>query len=225
MLDLGLLSCDNQNTSSTWRKNERQKNMKVIILIAVLVLAVGIGGMMKKDTTSPIVQKQLTSKEFDQIEVDVANANIKIRKSDRYRVTYNGREKLIPSTKIENQILKVESNTSSVNINVNIFDLFKKNAVVPAITIEVPKKKLDKVTIDSSNGNVTVKDLALKQGKIDTSNGSVVVRNSVAQGYNLDTSNGRITVNGQDEGDTYNQNDVGDNVLEIDTSNGNITVN
>lgn len=65
------------------------------------------------------MQKQLTSKEFDQIEVDFANANIKIRKSDRYRVTYNGREKLIPSTKIENQILKVESNTSSVNINVN----------------------------------------------------------------------------------------------------------
>lgn len=121
--------------------------------------------------------------------------------------------------------MKVESNTSSVNINVNIFDLFKKNAVVPAITIEVPKKKLDKVTIDSSNGNVTVKDLALKQGKIDTSNGSVVVRNSVVQGYDLDTSNGRITVNGQDEGDTYSQNDVGDNVLEIDTSNGNITVN
>ena len=202
-----------------------KRNMKVIILIAVLVLAVGIGVMMKKDTTSPIVQKQLTSKEFDQIEVDVANANIKIRKSDRYRVTYNGREKLIPSTKIENQILKVESNTSSVNINVNIFDLFKKNAVVPAITIEVPKKKLDKVIIDSSNGNVTVKDLALKQGKIDTSNGSVVVRNSVAQGYDLDTSNGRITVNGQDEGDTYSQNDVGDNVLEIDTSNGNIAVN
>ncbi|KAA8790283.1 DUF4097 family beta strand repeat-containing protein [Lactobacillus crispatus] len=202
-----------------------KRNMKVIILIAVLVLAVGIGVMIKKDTTSPIVQKQLTSKEFDQIEVDVANANIKIRKSDRYRVTYNGREKLIPSTKIENQILKVESNTSSVNINVNIFDLFKKNAVVPAITIEVPKKELDKVTIDSSNGNVTVKDLALKRGQIDTSNGSVVVRNSVAQGYDLDTSNGRITVNGQDEGDTYSQNDVGDNVLEIDTSNGNITVN
>ena len=89
-----------------------KRNMKVIILIAVLVLAVGIGVMIKKDTTSPIVQKQLTSKEFDQIEVDVANANIKIRKSDRYRVTYNGREKLIPSTKIENQILKVESNTS-----------------------------------------------------------------------------------------------------------------
>ena len=224
MLDLGLLSCDNQNTSSTWRKKGKRV-LKVSILVVILALVIGASLMFRKGNAGPIVQKELTSKEFDQIEVDVANANIKIRKSDRYRVTYNGREKLIPSTKIENQILKVESNTSSVNINVNIFDLFKKNAVVPAITIEVPKKKLDKVTIDSSNGNVTVKDLALKQGKIDTSNGSVVVRNSVAQGYDLDTSNGRITVNGQDEGDTYSQNDVGDNVLEIDTSNGNITVN
>ena len=199
--------------------------LKVSILVVILALVIGASLMFRKGNAGPIVQKELTHQQFNQIDVNVANANIKIRKSDRYRVTYNGREKLIPSTKIENQILKVESNTSSVNINVNIFDLFKKNAVVPAITIEVPKKELDKVTIDSSNGNVTVKDLALKQGKIDTSNGSVVVRNSVAQGYDLDTSNGRITVNGQDEGDTYSQNDVGDNVLEIDTSNGNITVN
>lgn len=132
---------------------------------------------------------------------------------------------MVPAVKVENSVLKVERNNGSVNINANIFDLFKKNSIVPTITIEIPKKKLDKVTIDSSNGNVTVKDLALKRGQIDTSNGSVVVRNSVAQGYDLDTSNGRITVNGQDEGDTYSQNDVGDNVLEIDTSNGNITVN
>lgn len=199
--------------------------LKVSILVVILALVIGASLMFRKGNAGPIVQKELTHQQFNQIDVDVANANIKIRKSDRYRVTYNGREKLIPSTKIENQILKIESNTSSVNINVNIFDLFKKNAVVPAITIEVPKKELDKVTIDSSNGNVTVKDLALKRGQIDTSNGSVVVRNSVAQGYDLDTSNGRITVNGQDEGDTYSQNDVGDNVLEIDTSNGNITVN
>ena len=47
----------------------------------------------------------------------------------------------------------------------------------------------------------------------------------MTQGYDLETSNGRITVNGQDEGDTYSKNDVGNNVLEIDTSNGNITVN
>ena len=199
--------------------------LKVSILVVILALVIGASLMFRKGNAGPIVQKELTHQQFNQIDVNVANANIKIRKSDRYRVTYNGREKLIPSTKIENQILKVESNTSSVNINVNIFDLFKKNAVVPAITIEVPKKKLDKVTIDSSNGNVTVRDVSLKRGQIDTSNGSVVVRNSVAQGYDLDTSNGRITVNGQDEGDTYSQNDVGDNVLEIDTSNGNITVN
>ena len=224
MLDLGLLSCDNQNTSSTWRKKGKRV-LKVSILVVILALVIGASLMFRKGNAGPIVQKELTHQQFNQIDVNVANANIKIQKGDSYRVTYNGREKLIPSTKIENQILKVESNTSSVNINVNIFDLFKKNAVVPAITIEVPKKELDKVTIDSSNGNVTVKDLALKQGKIDTSNGSVVVRNSVAQGYDLDTSNGRITVNGQDEGDTYSQNDVGDNVLEIDTSNGNITVN
>ena len=199
--------------------------LKVSILVVILALVIGASLMFRKGNAGPIVQKELTHQQFNQIDVNVANANIKIRKSDRYRVTYNGREKLIPSTKIENQILKVESNTSSVNINVNIFDLFKKNAVVPAITIEVPKKELDKVTIDSSNGNVTVRDVSLKRGQIDTSNGSVVVRNSVAQGYDLDTSNGRITVNGQDEGDTYSQNDVGDNVLEIDTSNGNITVN
>ena len=205
MLDLGLLSCDNQNTSSTWRKK-------------ILALVIGASLMFRKGNAGPIVQKELTHQQFNQIDVNVANANIKIQKGDSYRVIYNGREKMVPAVKVENSVLKVERNNGSVNINANIFDLFKKNSIVPTITIEIPKKKLDKVTIDSSNGNVTVKDLALKRGQIDTSNGSVVVRNSVAQGYDLDTS-------GQDEGDTYSQNDVGDNVLEIDTSNGNITVN
>lgn len=125
MLDLGLLSCDNQNTSSTWRKKGKRV-LKVSILVVILALVIGASLMFRKGNAGPIVQKELTHQQFNQI---------------------------------------------------------------------------------------------------DTSNGSVVVRNSVAQGYDLDTSNGRITVNGQDEGDTYSQNDVGDNVLEIDTSNGNITVN
>ena len=202
-----------------------KKFMKVIILIAILVLAVGAGLMMKKGNAGPIVQKQLTSKAFKQIEVDVANANIKIQNGDRYRVTYNGRAKLISTTKVENQVLQVESSPGSVNINVNIFDVFKPHSLVPTITIEVPRKDLNKIVIDSSNGNVTVSDLVFKQGEIDTSNGSVVVRKSVAQGYDFSTSNGQITVNGQDKGDSYSKNDVGDDVLEIDTSNGNITVN
>lgn len=199
--------------------------LKVSILVVILALVIGASLMFRKGNAGPIVQKELTHQQFNQIDVNVANANIKIQKGDSYRVIYNGREKMVPAVKVENSVLKVERNNGSVNINANIFDLFKKNSIVPTITIEIPKKKLDKVTIDSSNGNVTVKDLALKRGQIDTSNGSVVVRNSVAQGYDLDTSNGRITVNGQDEGDTYSQNDIGDNVLEIDTSNGNITVN
>jgi len=194
--------------------------LKVSILVVILALVIGASLMFRKGNAGPIVQKELTHQQFNQIDVNVANANIKIQKGDSYRVIYNGREKMVPAVKVENSVLKVERNNGSVNINANIFDLF-----VPTITIEIPKKKLDKVTIDSSNGNVTVRDVSLKRGQIDTSNGSVVVRNSVAQGYDLDTSNGRITVNGQDEGDTYSQNDVGDNVLEIDTSNGNITVN
>ncbi|MCI1336394.1 MAG: DUF4097 domain-containing protein [Lactobacillus crispatus] len=181
--------------------------------------------MFRKGNADPIVKKELTHQQFNQIDVNVANANIEIKEGNDYRVIYNGREKMVPAVKVENSVLKVERNNGSVNINANIFDLFKKNSIVPTITIEVPKKKLNKVTIDSSNGNVTVSDVSLKRGQIDTSNGSVVVRNSMTQGYDLETSNGRITVNGQDEGDTYSKNDGGNNVLEIDTSNGNITVN
>lgn len=199
--------------------------LKVSILVIILALVIGVSLMFRKGNAGPIVQKELTHQQFNQIDVDVANANIEIKEGNDCRVIYNGREKMVPAVKVENSVLKVERNNGSVNINANIFDLFKKNSIVPTITIEVPKKKLNKVTIDSSNGNVTVRDVSLKRGQIDTSNGSVVVRNSMTQGYDFETFNGRITVNGQDEGDTYSKNDVGNNVLEIDTSNGNITVN
>lgn len=52
--------------------------LKVSILVVILALVIGASLMFRKGNAGPIVQKELTSKEFDQIEVDVANANIRV---------------------------------------------------------------------------------------------------------------------------------------------------
>lgn len=64
MLDLGLLSCDNQNTSSTWRKKGKRV-LKVSILVVILALVIGASLMFRKGNAGPIVQKELTYQQFN----------------------------------------------------------------------------------------------------------------------------------------------------------------
>ncbi len=96
---------------------------------------------------------------------------------------------------------------------------------MPLITIIVPTNNIKDVSIDSSNGNVTAKDVIVKQGEIDTSNGSVNISHSDAEGYDLSTSNGVVTFKGKKKGEEYSKKSNTNSVVEIDTSNGNINVN
>ena len=108
----------------------------------------------------------------------------------------------------------------------NIWDLFNRRKRVPLITIIVPTSNIIKdISIDSSNGNVTTKNVVIRQAEIDTSNGSVNISHSDAEGYDLSTSNGVVTFKGKKKGEEYSRNSNANNVLEIDTSNGNINVN
>ena len=96
---------------------------------------------------------------------------------------------------------------------------------MPLITIIVPTSNIGDISINSSNGNVTAKNVVIRQGEIDTSNGSVNISHSDAEGYDLSTSNGVVTFEGKKKGEEYSRNSNANNVLEIDTSNGNINMN
>ena len=197
------------------------------IIIFSLIFLVGIWLLLtlsSKHGESATVQN-LSVPKFSKIDVDTSNADIEIKKGDSYRVIYNGKGSAIPNIKVERDTLRITSPHQSFIMG-NIWDLFNRRKRVPLITIIVPTSNIIKdISIDSSNGNVTTKNVVIRQAEIDTSNGSVNISHSDAEGYDLSTSNGVVTFKGKKKGEEYSRNSNANNVLEIDTSNGNINVN
>lgn len=196
------------------------------IIIFSLIFLVGIWLLLtlsSKQGESATV-KNLSVPKFSKIDVDTSNADIEIKKGDSYKVIYNGKENTIPDMKVKRDTLRITSPKLSISVG-NIWDLFNRRKRVPLIAIIVPDSSIKDISIDSSNGNVTAKNVVIRQGEIDTSNGSVNISHSDAEGYDLSTSNGTVTFEGKKKGEEYSRNSNANNVLEIDTSNGNINVN
>lgn len=213
----------------------------LILIIVVLIAAGGVYFMHNSNNENPI-NKNFSVESFDQIKVNNSVDNIRLVTGDHYSVSYTGQEKLEPSVKVKNGILTIDSPEKSITINGSIFNAKK---LKQELTIEMPKKELKYLSIDTSNGNISTDHLEVQKGKIDTSNGSINIKNLVmkknfeidtsngtvkvgktnAAGYDLSTSNGHITVEGENKSDEFEMNTGAKNVLSIDTSNGNISVN
>ena len=213
---------------------------KFVALILGCITICGLYGCSKN--SSQIINKTFSLPAYNRIEIDSANDDIKIISGKHYRVRYVGQNKLKPTIKVKNGVLVIDSPKKSTIINGNIFG--SKN-IKQTLTIEMPKKELkylavdtsngdisvdylevQKGTSDTSNGNVNLKNLITKKDfEIDTSNGTVKVGKSNVEGYALSTSNGSIVVKGENKSDEFEKNTSAKNVLSIDTSNGNIYVN
>lgn len=196
----------------------------MLISIMIICLAVLIIHDLNKSNSQSIVQNVLTRQKFDQISIDTNNLNIRIKKGDHYRVLFEGNQKLIPEVEVKEKRLIIKDKSGSIIINGNLFDLLKKHALVPQMTIELPDKEIKKVNIDSSNGNIKVQNVAVNQGKIALSNGNVAVDHSLAEGYELDTANGNVVINGSNVGNYYKKNDHSRKILNVDNSNGDIVI-
>ena len=73
--------------------------------------------------------------------------------SDQYSVNYTGQEELEPSVKVKNGILTIDSLERSITINGSIFNAKK---LKQELIIEMPKQELKYLSIDTSNGNISV---------------------------------------------------------------------
>lgn len=215
---------------------------KMLILIFIVVIAIGGVYFLYNSNDIKTVNKKFSVESFDQIKVDNSIDNIRLVTGDRYSVSYTGQEKLEPSVKVKNGILTIDSPERSITINGSIFNARK---LKQELIIEIPKKELKYLSIDTSNGNISADNLEVQKGIIDTSNGNINIKNLItkkgfeidtsngtikvgktnAEGYDLSTSNGHITVEGENKSDEFEKNTGAKNVLNVDTSNGNICVN
>lgn len=214
----------------------------MILILAIILVIGGIFCLNANKDKKEVINTSLSVKSFNKIKIDSSNSEVKFHESNRYGVIYHGKKGRKPSISVEHGTLKIESPRKNIEINA---DIFNWKYQTPMLTVEMPKKELDNLSIDLSNGSVHANYLRVKTGNIDTSNGNINIKKLITQkdfdidtsngnvlikkcnssGYDLDTSNGQIRYQNKNKDDSFVKNKSSINVLSVDTSNGNITVN
>ncbi len=212
----------------------------LLILLVVGCVWLEFNDENKKKTE--IIEKSILVTAFKNVKIDSTTDNVKFKIGDHYCVTYKGREDIKPVIVVRNETLSINSPSENIIINGSIFDEKQEQQL---LTIEMPEKELDSLSIDLSNGSISTDKLSVKNGNIDTSNGNVNIKNLLtkkefqidasngnirvekanAKGYDFFTSNGRIFYKGKKITNSYNEDQTNVNTLKISTSNGDITVN
>lgn len=187
-----------------------------------------------------VVNQDYSLPKFTKVDIDIPTGDVALKAGNKYHVSYSGLEKIAPEVKVEDNKLKIGFKNQVTHIR-----LFNFKQLNSKIVVEMPKKQLESLNIDNSNGNFSADYLAVKTGDIDLSNGSIDIKDlktkdgisfdtsrgniriesSNASGYDLDTSFGKITISGKKQGDSFEKNSDSRNVLEADTSLGSISVN
>lgn len=200
---------------------------KMMLIIGLLIgVVVMIFYYESSRAIEDVKTETINTPSFNKIEIDVSNADIKLKSGNKYKVIYKGKKQLKPKIKVDDDTLHINSANMSVNINGNIFDLFNnRHAMVPLVTIVLPEKELKDLDVDNSNGNFTSDDVIINRANIDLSNGNVRIKRSNAQGLDLATSNGYVSINGKKQGSDYSENTSAKKLIEVDNSNGNIEIN
>lgn len=195
------------------------------------------GYLMFNKVNNKVISKEYPLSNFDKVAVDIPTGHVFFKAGNRYHISYSGVEKVMPEVKVKNGELRISSPKRVVNVNL-------LNQLNSKIVIELPKKELEEVNIDSLNGNFSADYLSTKTGEInlsngdidieelkvksgisfDTSKGNIKIENSNASGYDLNTSLGKVIVAGKRQGDSFEANLDTKNVLEADTSLGNISI-
>lgn len=223
----------------------KRKIMIFVVIVILLVVAGGIFWTRKNQTVA--IEHTVATPAFKQIKINEQDDSIIFKTGSRYRVTYTGQEKLKPYIVVKNGILEINSPHKSVVINGSIFNLFgpTHSLLGQVLTIELPKKELQRLDLSTANGKISADYLHVKTGEIESSNGKisidhletekgfyvsldngmVQINHNNASGYDLSLDNGHINFTGQNKGSEYEHNSKSKNALTVEMSNGKIEVN
>lgn len=142
----------------------------------------------------PMITKIYREKVFHSINIDSINGDIHFKNANHYRVIYKGNKNLMPTVKMYGTTLNIK-NKRVARIN-----------SIQDITVEMPKRYLNFVDANASNGDINV----------DYCN---------AKGYNLSADNGDVTFNDKNMDDSYNKNSSSQQLLSAYSDNGDVSVN
>lgn len=162
--------------------------------------------VVKTPASEPVVNKTLTTKTFDKIDVNLDDADVEIRSASKPEVVYHGAKKGSIVAKVRGSELKVYS-SNKVGIHVEeepTVIIYVPNKRLSALTIrsadgdvDIDELSTDQVMINTADGDVTIRHLDVNKGKIDSTDGDVKLLNLKSKsGFDISTSDGDISVNG-----------------------------
>lgn len=185
----------------------------IIGLVITVVCALGAIKQFKieqekaKDVTTNF-NKSFEKSDIKALTVNFEHSNLKVKRGDKFNVTSEGsNEQAQINAQISEGELKLTDNNQASNINLSFLGIKKNNVVVT-----VPKR-LEGITIDSSNGSIDLNNIDAKQANVYSDVGELTIKNSKYNKLKASSDVASILV----EKSMYNQG-------EFETDTGELTI-
>ncbi|MGW7860609.1 DUF4097 family beta strand repeat-containing protein [Staphylococcus xylosus] len=185
----------------------------IIGLVITVVCALGAIKQFKieqqkaKDVTTNF-NKSFEESDIKALTVNFEHSNLKVKRGDKFNVTSEGsNEQAQINAQISEGELKLTDNNQACNINLSFLGIKKNNVVVT-----VPKR-LEGITIDSSNGSIDLNNIDAKQANVYSDVGELTIKNSKYNKLKASSDVASILV----EKSMYNQG-------EFETDTGELTI-
>ncbi|TLS37964.1 DUF4097 family beta strand repeat-containing protein [Pseudalkalibacillus caeni] len=216
--------------------------MGKFIRIALLVLIVGVAGSLftiyqadgfSFKTVKINDQKTVKASGIDSIEVDTSSIDVNIvpTKGKDIRIELDGKV----SEKLKDKIrLRVHENGDTIKIDIEERNSFKFGVTIKSLdlTVQVPEKRFENITVDTSSGDIEVEDVEADGFHFSASSGDVTASNLKAASISIDTSSGDMVLNdlqGSLQGEASSGRIMLDTKkitddIEFNTSSGNVEI-
>ena len=165
---------------------------------------------------------------FTKLNIEASTVDIKVVEGSEYSVSYHVPDDEIPEIESKNGELRIKTKEASS------FFLFNWGSDDSFITVTIPSGNMNAVDIETSTGDVNVKDVAI-YGKIHTSTGDIFLKGCKSDDdLKTETSTGDLEIENCEFRALYTDTSTGDTKIkdskfgyryEAKTSTGDIKVN
>ncbi|MDX8363240.1 DUF4097 family beta strand repeat-containing protein [Cytobacillus sp. IB215316] len=207
----------------------------VVLFIGIIgsVVSINATGGLSFNTVDLLEKKEVKNEEIKKIDIDFPSTDIEVQPSDddSFIIEVNGRvsEKLKDKFKLnveeQGDLLKVEFQDPNTFFNIGV------SIVDTTVSVYLPTKVYESVTINTASGNIEAEQLNTNQLNVSAASGNIKMKDMQAEKVYTSTASGNITVDQQQaitssfevaSGNMYLTNVVGN--VTAHSSSGNITL-
>lgn len=208
--------------------------IKKLAILGSLLLLIGIIGaaftFKSVLNAESATEKQMIEDEFEVIEIDTEDIAVNIEATEEDNATIE----MVTRSQEYNLMTEVINGTLTVNVKHEYkklfsFDLFN---FTPKLNIAIPEKEYTKLNITTTNGIISIKNVASDKVEATSTNGIIKLHDVIAKSVKTETDNGMIDLDNVD-GDITSVTTNGkidlrtpdlDKMIDLQTTNGKIKV-